>query len=388
MAGPAPELTAHPTVASLSPHPLLSEPTLQPIGQPTIAALAPHPLLDGSAMPSTGLTMVAAPPLHSPLVNLSSHPLLESPERLPHCSNLPSTMLSPPLSPTATMVEERFPFPRLLPEVAHVTRSARRKAIAPRWVDPSSLPARLMVISRRRPLPPSPDSRSLARTPDVYVAASLLNRNATAKQRGRRGFREPVVDAGYGLFLARDMKRNAVVLDYRFVDGREGVEVDRLDADQLKERYPDPLQPATHVLQVWGSSSYWDTLRCNGVGGFANSCVGQQNCLFRGSKIHVGKKGCSAGTEVLVSYSSSNSYQWARDLSVTDDFYARKSALAPARSEDKRLPWSTSHWFPRMKKSTHSSSLLLLLLPGLPCGLPQRRPCDPSLSRPWVSAGD
>ena len=59
------------------------------------------------------------------------------------------------------------------------------------------------------------------------VAASLLNRSATAKQRGRHGFKDPVVDAGWGLFLAHDMARNDRVLDYRFVDGREGV-------DQLK----------------------------------------------------------------------------------------------------------------------------------------------------------
>ena len=52
------------------------------------------------------------------------------------------------------------------------------------------------------------------------------------------------------MFLARDMKRDAVVLDYRFVDGREGVEVDRLSADQLERRYPNPLFLATHVLKV------------------------------------------------------------------------------------------------------------------------------------------
>ena len=65
------------------------------------------------------------------------------------------------------------------------------------------------------------------------------------------------------MFLARDMKRDAVVLDYRFVDGREGIEVDHLDADQLAKRYPDPLFPATHVLKVWNSNSYWVQL-CQG----------------------------------------------------------------------------------------------------------------------------
>jgi hypothetical protein len=100
---------------------------------------------------------------------------------------------------------------------------------------------------------------------------------------------------------------------------------------------------------VWGSSFYWDTLRCKGVGGFANSCVGQQNCLFRGSKIHVGKSGCSAGTEVLVSYSPGNSYQWARSLEATDDFYARGSVLAPAGARLRRPPW------PRLSSATPPS---------------------------------
>ena len=87
------------------------------------------------------------------------------------------------------------------------------------------------------------------------------------------------------------------------------IKVDRLDAAQLKERYPDPMLPATHVLKVWNSSAYWDTLQCQGIGGFANSQVGQQNCLFRGTKIKIGKTGRGVGTEVFVSYSSSNSYR-------------------------------------------------------------------------------
>ena len=287
-----------------------------------------------------------AKPFHPPQglepLRLSPHPLLDNPAlRLLPRDTSPDPALSTPLTPTATLVEEHSPFPSILPEVAHVRRSARHRTSVPTWLDPSTSPTRRMIVTRRRPLPPSPDSRPLVRTPDVYVAASLLNRNATAKQRGRRGFREPIVDAGWSLCLARDMKKNAVVLDYRFVDGRGGVEVDRLDADQLKRRYSDPLQPATHVLQVWGSGFYWDTLWCNGVGGFANSCVGQQNCLFRGSKIHVGKTGCGADTEVLVSYSSSNSYQWARDPTPTDDFHARRSTPTPARARV-ASPWAAA----------------------------------------------
>jgi hypothetical protein len=41
------------------------------------------------------------------------------------------------------------------------------------------------------------------------------------------------------------MKRDAVVLDYRFVDGREGIEVDRLNADQLEKR----------CMALWGQNS-------------------------------------------------------------------------------------------------------------------------------------
>ena len=141
----------------------------------------------------------------SPPTERSPHPLLDgSTRRLLPCGTSPST-------PTATLVGERSPLPRLLPETAHVTRSARHKASVPTRVDPSTSPARQLIVARRRPLPPPPDSKPLVRTPDVYVAASLLNRNATAKQRGRRGFRELIVDAGWGLFLAKDMKRNAVV---------------------------------------------------------------------------------------------------------------------------------------------------------------------------------
>jgi hypothetical protein len=94
---------------------------------------------------------------------------------------------------------------------------------------------------------------------DVYVARSTLNMNSTPKQRGRRGFKDRIVDAGWGLFAARDFKRDELVLDYRFVDGRGGIEVDCLNASQLKARYPDPLHPPTHVLRPHGSGISWDT---------------------------------------------------------------------------------------------------------------------------------
>jgi hypothetical protein len=140
------------------------------------------------------------------------------------------------------------------------------------------------------------------------------------------------------------MIRNDVVVDYRVVDGREGTEVDRLNADQLRERYSDPLQPPTHVLQAWGSSSYWDALPCKGIGGFANSRVNQQNCLFRGYRICIGKTGQRADSEVFVSYSSSKSYQWARDLTTGEDFYAQRP-VPPSPAAPPRPPlWSSYPW--------------------------------------------
>ena len=161
----------------------------------------------------------------------------------------------------------------------------------------------------------------LVRNSDVYVARSTLNMNSTPKQRGRRGFRNLVVDAGWGLFAARDFKRDELVLDYRFVDGRRGIEVDRLDASQLEARYPDPLHPPTHVLRPHGSGISWDTLRCRGVGGFANSHTGHQNCLFRGSKIHMGSRGRKAGTELFLNYSYDHSYEWADEPEPEADFH-------------------------------------------------------------------
>ena len=190
------------------------------------------------------------------------------------------------------------------------------------------------VKRRRRGSPLAPAGRSgrthsslldfggeLMRNSDVYVARSTLNLNSTAKQRGRRGFRCCVVDAGWGLFAARDFRRDELVLDYRFVDGKRGVEVDRLDAGQLEARYPDPLQPPTHVLRPHGSGVSWDTLRCRGVGGFANSHTGHQNCLFRGSKIHVGSRSRKAGTELFLNYSYDNSYEWADGPEPEADFH-------------------------------------------------------------------
>ena len=129
------------------------------------------------------------------------------------------------------------------------------------------------------------------------------------------------MDAGWGLFAARDFKRDELVLDYRFVDGRRGIEVDRLDASQLEARYPDPLHPPTHVLRPHGSGISWDTLRCRGVGGFANSHTGHQNCLFRGSKIHMGSRGQKAGTELFLNYSYDHSYEWADEPEPEADFH-------------------------------------------------------------------
>ena len=305
-------------VAALSRHPLVMAATNGTAEVPKppaslVAALSQHPLvtaaLDETAPPPPSMLPVAphggvqGPPSSLRLA-LSQHPLVMPP------LGCPTSQLVAALAQHPMLAFEARPSPSLaLRSGVHLPRSAKKATTPRRRVNTPSK----TVVAQRGPLPPRP-GRELARTPDVYVSASSLNRNWTAKQRGRRGHREPIVDAGWGLFLARDMKRDDVVLDYRFIDGREGTEVDRLDADQLAERYPDPLFPATHVLRVWNSSSYWDTLRCKGIGGFANSRVGYQNCLFRGTKIRIGKTGCKENTEVFLSYSSSNSYRWASDL--------------------------------------------------------------------------
>ena len=75
------------------------------------------------------------------------------------------------------------------------------------------------------------------------------------------------------------------------------------------------------MLRPHGSSISWDTLRCRGVGGFANSHAGHQNCLFRGSKIHVGSRGRKAGTELFLNYSYDNSYEWADEPEPEADFH-------------------------------------------------------------------
>ena len=282
--------------------------------------------------------------------------------RTPHDALRPSSVTSPPATVSSVQPRRAVSHPWLRPQLEaaprsrprvdaaayapsviaavtqreHVARSARHRGSVPTRLDLAAVSDRSLVTRQRRPLPPPPNI-VLMRTPDAYVAASCLNRNATAKQRGRRGFRDPIVDAGWGLFLSRDMIRNDVVVDYRFVDGREGTEVDRLSAAQLRQRYPDPMWPPTHVLQTWGSSSYWDALPCKGIGGFANSRVNQQNCLFRGYRICVGKTGLRADSEVFVSYSASKSYQWACDLAKGDDFHARRS-VPPTASSTVKIP--------------------------------------------------
>ena len=294
---------------------------------PRIYARTPHDALRPSSVTSPLATVSSVQPWRA-----ATHPWLRPPlEADPRSRPRPDAVARSPAIIAAVIQHE------------HVARSARHRGSVPTRLDLAVVIDRSLATTRRRPHPPPPGI-ILMRTPDAYVATSRLNRNATAKQRGRRGFRDPIVDAGWGLFLTRDMIRNDVVVDYRFVDGREGTEVDRLNADQLRERYPDPLQPPTHVLQAWGSSSYWDALPCKGIGGFANSRINQQNCLFRGYKICIGKMGQRADSEVFVSYSSSKSYQWARDLTTGEDFYAQRSVPPSPAAPPRPPPWSSYPW--------------------------------------------
>ena len=72
--------------------------------------------------------------------------------------------------------------------------------------------------------------------------------------------------------------------------------------------------------------------------------MGYQNCLFRGTKIRIGKTGCKENTEVFLSYSSSNSYRWASDLQLGEDFYTRRTAQPQRRVRVRRPPWTTVPW--------------------------------------------
>ena len=285
----------------------LMGPRLPPttVGRYSVSAARPHPLLVAS-MELHRLSPSALDPLPPAALPLAataamcSHPLLRAAaDSTPPSSSLPPSTTTP-FFPAA--------FPPAAAVVAHAHPLLRK------------VPGSIQQLPGPPP-PPSADSDELLRTRDVYVRRSTLSRNASAKQKGRRGFCQPIIDAGWGLFLARDMKKDEVVLDYRFVGGREGVEVERLDAVQLKERYPNPLRPATHVLQPSGAHVYFDTLRCRGIGGFANSNQGHQNCLFRGSKVHVGKKNLTVNTEIFLAYSHDGSYQWAKDKEPEPDFY-------------------------------------------------------------------
>ena len=136
--------------------------------------------------------------------------------------------------------------------------------------------------------------------------------NTPKSQRARGGHKRPIVEAGRGLFVTRDFRAGAHLLDYRYKSGvkKEGDEVDWFTKAQHDAKYSAPGQTGTgtHVLNPHGSPWYYDTAYSGGIGGRANTNPGKQNARFKGSNLIVGKTGIKAGQEVFTPYSYSNSF--------------------------------------------------------------------------------
>lgn len=146
--------------------------------------------------------------------------------------------------------------------------------------------------------------------PHRGLAIAVVRRstlNTPQKRRARGGHKRGIVEAGKGLFAARDYKVGEHILDYRYRGGvkRPGDEVDWLTKAQHDERYRS--RPGTHVLDT-GHGILYDTARCGGVGGRVNTNPGHQNAKFQGAKI-VATKRIHKGDEIFLRYSQSGSYR-------------------------------------------------------------------------------
>ena len=93
---------------------------------------------------------------------------------------------------------------------------------------------------------------------------------------------------------------------------RPGDEVDWLTRDELHARYPPltnmPDGAGTHVLKPNGHPWYYDTALSGGVGGKANTRIGNQTATWQGSNIIAGPKGLIPGEEIFVPYTHGSSY--------------------------------------------------------------------------------
>ena len=65
---------------------------------------------------------------------------------------------------------------------------------------------------------------------------------------------------------------------------------------------------ATHVLKPNGHPWYYDTALSGGVGGKANTRIGNQTATWQGSNIIAGPKGLMPGEEIFVPYTHGSSY--------------------------------------------------------------------------------
>ena len=114
------------------------------------------------------------------------------------------------------------------------------------------------------------------------------------RKRSRIGHRVRIVEAGEGLFATRHFRKHEHILDYRYKNGIRlpGEEVDWLTRDELHARYPPqtnmPDGAGTHVLKPNGHPWYYDTAFSGGVGGKANTRIGNQTATWQGSNIIAG----------------------------------------------------------------------------------------------------
>ena len=73
----------------------------------------------------------------------------------------------------------------------------------------------------------------------VGVARSTLN--TPWKQRARGGNKRYVKEAGEGLYARRRFKKGEVILDYAYMNGKQGEKVDHLTREERWQRYPASL---------------------------------------------------------------------------------------------------------------------------------------------------
>ena len=69
-----------------------------------------------------------------------------------------------------------------------------------------------------------------------------------------------------------------------------------------------PDGAGTHVLKPNGHPWYYDTALSGGVGGKANTRIGNQTATWQGSNIIAGPKGLMPGEEIFVPYTHGSSY--------------------------------------------------------------------------------